>query len=248
MTKHFLALKKIMGIFLLVVATTACTTVPVKNLSDPVNDPYEETNRAIFEFNTKFDKAILSPIAGGYRAVMPKPAQKGVSNFMRNLREPWVFVNDILQGKFERAGRTLSRFVINSTVGLAGLLKVSDGMGIPYHSEDFGQTLHAWGIGEGKYMVLPFLGPSSPRAFAGFGAAFFLDPMDLTIEELEGRDLVLTRFAVDTLDRRVRAHPTIQELYKEKDPYLVARSAYQQNRAFELRDGKKLEIDEKNPR
>lgn len=225
---------------------SACASTPPAQLSDPVNDPYEKTNRAIFEFNTAVDKAAIRPVSSAYRAVVPKPARQGVSNIMRNLREPWVLVNDILQGKLDRAGNTLGRFLVNSTIGIAGLFKVSDSMGIPYHSEDFGQTLASWGIGQGKYMVIPFLGPSSGRDFAGFGVGFFADPTDIAIDKLDEKGAQLARLSVDVLDRRSRLHTTLDSLYEEKDPYLVARSAYLQLRAFEIRDGAKEEVDEED--
>lgn len=238
------AIKLLMNLCVLAFLTACATTMPQGELSDPERDPHEARNRAVFEFNTKFDKAVLRPISSGYRAVVPKPARQGVSNFFRNLREPWVFVNDLLQGKFGRAGTTLSRFVINTTVGVGGLLKASDDMGIEYHQEDFGQTLAVWGVSQGKYTVVPFIGPSSPRDFTGFVAGVFGDPTTYTLDELEGQDLVLTYLGASILDTRARLHPTIEELYKEKDPYIVARAAYFQNRDFQLRDGKIEQTDE----
>ncbi|WP_262695929.1 MlaA family lipoprotein [Kordiimonas aquimaris] len=219
---------------------TACATnhqSAENNLDTSVNDPYEEMNRKIFAFNQSFDRAILRPISSGYKAVLPKPAQDGVSNAMRNLREPWVFVNDILQFKFKRAATTLTRFVMNTTVGLAGLFKASDGIGIPYHSEDLGQTLAVWGIGDGAYWVVPFLGPSNGRDFAGLGASFFLDPVTYTLGQENETTLNYIRTGVDVLDARVRVHEALDGLYAEDDPYVVFRSLYLQNRRFEIHDG-----------
>lgn len=215
---------------------SACASTS-QNIDSSVNDPYEDINRKIFAFNRSVDRAILRPISSGYKAVLPKPAQDGISNAMRNLREPWVFVNDILQFKFKRAGTTLTRFVMNSTVGLAGLFKASDGVGIPYHSEDLGQTLATWGVGDGVYWVVPFLGPSNGRDFVGFAGNFFLDPVFITLNKWDENTLNYVRAGTDILDARVRFHDSLDELYAEDDPYVVFRSLYMQNRRFEIHDG-----------
>lgn len=234
-SKSRLMLKQCVAISLLFL-TAACASSS-QNLDASVNDPYEDMNRKIFAFNRGFDRAILKPVSATYKAILPKPAQDGVSNAMRNLREPWVFVNDILQFKFKRAGTTLLRFVLNSTVGAAGLFKVSDGMNIPYHSEDLGQTLAVWGVGDGAYWVVPFLGPSNGRDFTGFAGNFFLDPVTLALKDWDETTLSYTRTGVDILDARVRAHSALDQLYQEDDPYIVMRSLYMQNRRYEIHDG-----------
>ncbi len=220
----------------LIFLTAACASNSA-NVETGVNDPYEEMNRKIFEFNRSFDRQILRPISTAYKFIMPKPAQDGVSNAMRNLREPWVFVNDILQLKFKRALTTLTRFTLNTTVGLAGLFRVSDGMGVPYHSEDLGQTLAVWGIEESPYFVIPFVGPSTNRDFVGFAGYFFLDPVNIALNNENEGGLALLRAGVDALDARVRLHDAIDELYKEDDPYVVMRSLYFQTRRYEIYDG-----------
>lgn len=220
----------------LMLLAAACSTTG-GTVEGGINDPYEQMNRKIFAFNRGFDRAILRPISSGYRAVLPKPAQDGVSNVMRNLREPWVFVNDLLQFKFERAGLTLSRFILNTTFGIGGLFKASDNIGVPYHSEDLGQTLAAWGIGDGAYWVVPFLGPSNGRDFAGFTGGIFLDPVTLYLNSENQTTLTWTRAGIDVLDARVRLHDSIDALYAEEDPYVVMRSLYLQNRTFEIHDG-----------
>lgn len=205
------------------------------------HDPLEPMNRAVFEFNRVTDRVILKPLSSVYITVVPEAPRQGVSNVMRNLREPWVFLNDLLQFKLDRAGATLGRFIINSTVGVAGLFKVSDEVGIPYHSEDFGQTLATWGIGDGPYLVLPLLGPSNGRDAIGFAANVYGDPVSLTLEEIDDSkkffDLSMTRTAIEAFDARVRLHTTLDELYKEDDPYVVARSVYWQRRRHEIYDG-----------
>ncbi|MFC3053150.1 MlaA family lipoprotein [Kordiimonas pumila] len=201
------------------------------------NDPLEPMNRATYAFNKAIDQNLYQPITDIYQAVLPETPRQGVSNAMRNLREPWVFINDILQLKFKRAGQTLSRFVINSTLGIGGLFKVSDDMGIKYHSEDFGQTLAVWGVGDGPYLIIPFVGPSSGRDFAGFTASFFGDPVTLVIADMDEKGLNLTRTGVDALDARSRLNRTIQDTYRDPDGYVLMRSAFRQNRRYEIYDG-----------
>ncbi len=220
----------------LLIATTACASGSA-NIDTDTRDPYEGLNRKIFAFNKTFDRNILRPISSAYKFVMPDPLEDGISNAMRNLREPWVFINDILQLKLKRALTTLTRFTLNSTVGAAGLFKVSDGMDIPYHSEDLGQTFAVWGIKESPYFIIPFVGPSTNRDFVGFAGYFFLDPVTITLNNEGQSDLSLIRTGVDALDTRVRLHDSLDDLYKEDDPYVVMRSLYLQNRRFEIYDG-----------
>ncbi|WP_417461341.1 VacJ family lipoprotein [Kordiimonas sp.] len=238
--------KRLMSVLLLMMTAACASTRP--DVATEAYDPLEPMNRAVFEFNRVTDRALIRPISAAYIAVVPEAPRDGVSNVMRNLREPWVFVNDILQFKFKRAGRTLGRFLVNSTVGMAGLFKVSDDMGIPYHSEDFGQTLATWGIGDGPYLVLPFLGSSNGRDAIGFGTYFLADPTALTLKEIDDSgkffDLSMIRTGIDAFDARVRFHDEINELYKEDDPYVISRSLYWQNRRHEIFDGNPPEPEE----
>ncbi len=224
------------GAISLLFMTAACASKSA-SVDPDVNDPYEAMNRKIFEFNRTFDRQIFKPISSAYQFIMPDPLEDGVSNAMRNLREPWVFINDILQLKFKRALTTLTRFTLNTTVGAAGLFKVSDGMGIPYHSEDLGQTLAVWGVKESPYLVIPFIGPSTNRDFVGFAGYFFLDPVTIALVNEGERGLALTRTGVDALDARVRLHDALDELYKEDDPYVVMRSLYLQAQRYQIYDG-----------
>ncbi len=217
----------------LILATSACATTTG---TDP-QDPLEGYNRTVYGFNKAVDKVIYSPVASVYTTVVPKPPRDGISNIMRNLREPWVFVNDLLQFKFKRAGTTLGRLVINSTMGLGGIFKVSDSMGIAYHSEDLGQTLATWGVGDGPYFMIPFVGPSNGRDAVGFGAFVFADPTTIGIAKLNVKGLNLTRTGLDALDARVRAGATLKGIYEDENGYELLRSAYRQNRLFEIHDG-----------
>src|SRR5690606_17780478 len=114
-------------------------------------------------FNDMVDTLVLQPAAATYRFIVPEPVQDGIRNVLRNLNGPVILANDLLQGEFDRAGDTAMRFLINSTIGLAGIFDVASDWGYEYHDEDFGQTLASWGVGEGFYLVLPLLGPSNLR-------------------------------------------------------------------------------------
>ena len=130
-------------------------------------DPLEGLNRGVYKFNDVTDKVILKPIATGYKAITPTLVRKGVNNFFNNLGSITTVLNDLLQLKFSHAFTDAGRFVINSTFGIAGLIDVASMDNIPQHKEDFGQTLGYWGAGNGAYLVLPILGPSSVRDTTG---------------------------------------------------------------------------------
>lgn len=130
-------------------------------------DPFEPANRAVFEFNDGVDRAFVKPVAQAYRAVLPQPVRNGVRNFYGNLWDPWIGLNNLLQGKVEWALNDLFRFVVNTSFGLGGIHDVATDMRLEKHNEDFGQTLGRWGAESGPYLVLPILGPSSVRDGAG---------------------------------------------------------------------------------
>lgn len=201
-----------------------------------VNDPFEPMNRAIFSFNLGFDKVILRPMAVGYRAVVPAPARESATNFLDNLESPVIFLNDILQGKPNRAGATVARFGINTIVGFFGFFDPAGDMGIERHDEDFGQTLGAWGTGSGPYLMLPFLGPLPPRDTVGFVADIFTDPMTYILWNHRTANLAL--YGADVVDQRHQVIDEFDELEKSSiDYYAAIRSLYTQRRNDLIRDG-----------
>jgi len=155
------------GALLLAAVLAGCATV---SNPDP-RDPWEPMNRATFEFNDAVDRAVLKPAAEGYRFVLPEVVRTGIRNFFSNLQDPWIALNQLLQGKVERALDDASRFLWNSTLGLGGVLDVATDMRLPKHNEDFGQTLAVWGVDSGPYLVIPILGPSTVRDAAGIAVA-----------------------------------------------------------------------------
>ena len=141
-------------------------------------DPYEGWNRGVLKFNTAVDQAALGPISSAYGAVVPDFAKQGVDNALFNLGEPVTAINSVLQGKPERALDASWRFIVNSTLGLGGLLDPASEMGLEPHTEDFGQTLAVWGVPEGPYVVMPLLGPSTLRDSFGFPVDAALNPLN----------------------------------------------------------------------
>lgn len=216
---------------------TAEAAAPPADAAPAATDPWEGFNRKIFGFNDAVDDVFFVPAAKAYRATTPKAGRRGIRRFLANLGSPSTFVNDILQGEFGRAGKTLSRFAINSTIGAGGFADPAGQMGIEGHSEDFGQTLAVWGVGSGPYLVLPFLGPSSPRDAFGAVAEIGLQPLtyvrtppaNYARVSLAGTNLLSARENV--LD------PLAEIEAKSLDYYSSFRSFYTQARAREIRNG-----------
>src|ERR1700748_3001327 len=154
---------------------SACSTPSAESMAQ--NDSFEKTNREVFDLDIKVDHAVARPIAKGYRSVVPEFARDGVHNALTNLNAPVVLANDVLQGDSEKAKNTFGRIIINSTIGIGGLIDVAAKLGIPYHDNDFGITLGKAGAQEGSYLVLPFVGPQPPRDLVGEGVDSFFDPL-----------------------------------------------------------------------
>jgi phospholipid-binding lipoprotein MlaA len=245
------ALCLVFAAFLLVGAVSGCATAPPKSDVEAyryfkeTNDPAEPVNRVTTKFNKALENVIFKPVAKVYNAILPRFLRRGVTNFLRNIDTPVVFANDLLQGKPKRAGITLGRFLMNSTAGLGGLVDVGAKAGLPYHDEDFGQTLAVWGMGEGPYVVLPILGPSSPRDGIGRIVDMAFDPL-FWIFRAKGLDgLRISRIAVDAVDTYARHVDAIEDLERSSlDYYAALRSAYRQSRADDIRDGKPPPLDE----
>lgn len=205
-------------------------------------DPLEGLNRGIYKFNDTVDKAAIKPIAGAYKAVIPTPVRSGVNNFFSNLTTLTSTINNLLQFKFGNAFSEAGRFVINSTFGIAGLIDVASMDKIEKHSEDFGQTLGRWGVGDGAYIVLPFLGPSNIRDTAGLVVdTWAFDPISYIEDPATRNQLRLVKL----LDKRAQFLPGSDLLDEAAlDPYTFMRDAYMQRRASQLRDGTDLSVDD----
>ena len=209
---------------------TSSSDFETESYEDPVYDPLEPINRAIFSFNNVADKLILEPAAKGYRK-LPSPIQSGISNFLNNLKLPLVIVNQLLQGQGKNAAESSGRFVVNSTAGLLGLIDVAEKVGLEQKQEDFGQTLAKWGIGDGFYIVLPIFGPSNVRDTAGMVLTYTTDPINAyAISEGEAW-VVPLRAATNAIDQRSKIIDEVNALRDNSlDYYAAVRSSYYQNR------------------
>lgn len=198
------------------------------------NDPLEVPNRMFFAFNEAVDFMIIRPVAVTYRFIVPTGVRNSVRNFLRNLRTPVILANDLLQGDLERAEITFTRFFINSTIGLLGVFDIAAESGFTYHDEDFGQTLGTYGAGEGFYLVLPILGPSSLRDGGGRIVDIFLDPLTY----LAPQEVGLGRAVATGIDYRSRNIEELDELKADSlDFYARIRSLYRQFRENEINNG-----------
>lgn len=243
---------RLLGVALCATILAACATKPPK--SEPEaraafkdsNDRLEPFNRAMFGVDQALDAAIIRPVTWTYRKVTPDFAQRGVTNFLRNLRSPITFTNNLLQGEVKRAGTTLGRFLINTTAGLGGLADVAADRGLPYHYEDFGQTLAVWGVKEPTYLYVPILGPTGIRD--GFGLAvdnFAFDPVSWYSYADNPQWHNWAYFGALLIDLKAGTMEATDELKKSSiDYYAALRSAYQQNRAKEIRNGAPPPIEE----
>lgn len=235
---------RLFSVLMLGFLVTACAAVP--NSSDPeavaeyqeVNDPLEPFNRAMFELNRGLDTLILRPAATLYRGFVPPPIQDIVNNFLNNLKAPVVLLNDVLQGEGDRAMNTLSRFAINTTVGVLGFGDPATELGYPAHKEDFGQTLATWGVDGGPYLVLPILGPSNPRDAVGKVVDTLTDPIWHYAQNTDKEYIPNERLAAEIVNFRARNLEAIDDLERTSlDYYAAVRSLYRQVRDDEIRNG-----------
>lgn len=207
----------------------ACAHTP----ADDPSDPLESMNRAIFSFNLKADKYVARPVAKAYVKVLPSPVRTGVSNFFDNLTYPTVIVNDALQAKFKQSGKDTGRFLFNSTVGIAGIFDPATPVGLERNDEDFGQTFGKWGVGQGWYLMLPLLGPSTNRELTGRIAGIATNP--LTYVENDEVTTYLT--LLDIIDTRAQLLGADSVLDQQFDQYIFVRTAYLQRRQNLVFDG-----------
>jgi phospholipid-binding lipoprotein MlaA len=194
-------------------------------------DPWEPMNRRIFTFNEKLDKYALMPVAKGYRFVMPDPAERGVSNFVLNIYEFNSIFNSLLQGRPGNALQSTGRFLVNTTLGLAGLVDVATPMGIEHSPADFGQTLSVWGVAPGPYVMLPFFGPHTVRSSVGY----FVDTYTSIPSYLEDEQWAYLFWTVEAIS--IRANLLNADDLISGDRYIFIRNAYLQRREYFLSGG-----------
>jgi phospholipid-binding lipoprotein MlaA len=222
----------------MVLFMTGCATT---NQSAGVSDPLEGYNRAMYKFNDAVDTAVLKPVARGYDAVVPAPISQGVSNFFSNLNDITVIINDLFQGKFYQAYRDTHRFVLNTTVGVAGIFDVASLSGFTKNNEDFGQTLGVWGAEPGAYVVLPFFGPRNVRDTFGLVGDMFTDPV-MYVEGDDARIALVGTRVIDTRANLLKAEKVLDQA--ATDEYSYVRDAYMSRREYLVFDGNPPQNDD----
>ena len=197
---------------------------------DEIYDPLEGVNRAIFSFNNVADKIVLEPVAKGYKK-LPSPIQSGVGNFINNLKLPLAALNQLLQGQGKNAAESTGRFLVNSTIGVFGLIDVAENIGLDQKEEDFGQTLATWGVGDGFYIVLPLFGPSNLRDTTGMIMTMMTDPINAYAVTQGEAWAIPVRTAANAIDQRSQIIDEVNALRDNSvDYYAAVRSSYYQNR------------------
>lgn len=215
---------------------SGCASDPAQ----PPKDEWEGWNRSVHGFNDDLDKAIIKPVAKGYQEYVPEPINQGVTNFFGNINDIGITLNDFFQLKMLQGGMDLSRFLINTTAGVGGLFDVASKLDLPKHNEDFGQTLGFWGVPSGNYLVLPLLGPSSPRDAAGLLGDALLNPLTyISFGSSAAVSAAITGAkAVEVTDTRadlLSSEKIVDEA--SVDRYDFIKNAYLQNREYQVYDG-----------
>ena len=250
-------MKRVLTTTLLLSLYTFAHTVAAVEKLDPVvviaeaessieSDPLEGYNRAMFSFNESLDNNLMKPVAEGYREIMPDPAERGISNFFSNLREPFNILNNLLQFKLEEAVSDTVRFGINSTIGILGFFDVASDAGIPKHDEDLGQTLAVWGVESGPYFVLPIFGPSTVRDTAGMASEMYIgNTVEVGNTQLFNPTGEITPASAENATVATKFVSKRADLLEEKemadnasfDNYAFIRDAYLQKRENQIHDG-----------
>lgn len=197
-------------------------------------DPAEGFNRAMFAFNEGVDAAVLKPVAKGYDFVAPTPVKTGVGNFFGNIGDLWVSINNLLQGKPGAALGDVARVAVNTTFGILGFIDVATPAGLEKHEEDFGQTLGSWGVGDGAYLVWPFVGPRTLRDTAGFIVDSAVDPV-VHVDHVPTRNSLYALRVVHARFELLPADKVVEEAALDK--YSYVRDAYLQRRRNLIHDG-----------
>ncbi len=219
---------------------SACAPADIER--DP-DDPLEDINRVTHGFNKGLDSVLFRPIATAYGTVVPEPVMRGIDNFASNASLPGTIVNDVLQANFEDAANNLGRFLVNTTFGVAGLIDPATSMDLPARDSDFGETLHVWGFGEGAYVELPVMGPSTGRDAVGIVADFIMNPLP-NILTREGRRVVTGANWSSRVGLRYQLRDTIDSiLYSSSDSYEQLRLNYLDSRRYALGGGDVLDED-----
>lgn len=228
---------------LVVGSIAACATPPPATDPEALaefkanNDPLEPMNRQLYAVHDAVDRAVFKPVASTYRDVVPDPVRQHVGDFLENAQGPVRFANDVLQTKPRRAGDTMMRFLINTTIGLGGLFDVATDLGYPAHKTDFGVTLGIRGVGPGPYLFVPAVGPTDVRDATTIGADVAMIPLNWVAVPNAFKAVNLGRAAVSAVNTRAEVLDPVEAVRRSAlDPYASFRSMYQQQRQAEIDD------------
>jgi phospholipid-binding lipoprotein MlaA len=216
-----------------ILSASACVTLPPNSPRVP-QDPWESWNRGVYKVNDKLDRTILKPVTKGYVRVVPSPIRTGITNFFANLNMTTVMFNDALQGKLRAAGNDLGRFLLNTTVGVGGILDPATPAGLAHNNNDFGRTLGHWGVHPGPFLELPLLGPSDVRDGASEVVDTYTNPRQYIRNNYVSYGLFVPYF-LDVRASLLSLDETLKNVY---DPYAFIRDAYLQRRAYLVSGGK----------
>ncbi len=211
---------------LLAAFLTGCASTAAPLEDRHPDDPWEPFNRSVYAFNSGVDKAVLRPVAQGYVRVTPEPARSGIGNFFRNLKSPVIFLNLLLQGEFSDMEDEFQRFFVNTVYGVGGLFDVASAGDIEKHDADFGQTLATWGWHDSRFVMLPFLGPSTVRDTVGRGA----DTLPDETWRLAVNQGAVGLLALNIVHMRAGLLPLDRELAEAYDEYALVRDGWMQRR------------------
>jgi len=230
----WLSLKRLLALSL-VALIVGCASIPAGVPPSP-DDPWEPFNRSVFEFNEGLDKYVLKPVVSGYRFVLPEFIREGVYNFFSNYNDIYTALNNLLQGKPDYAFNDLMRVVVNTTMGLGGLIDLATPGGLEKHKEDFGQTFGVWGVPSGPYVVLPFFGPSSVRDTFGTVADLETDYLFKYIPDVGLRNSLTGLRVVNARNTYYEAGDLLDGAAIDK--YSFLRDAYIQRRKYQINEGR----------
>ncbi len=232
----------VLALLILPSLLVSCAEVPkspeAQAEAQAINDPLEPMNRVVFDVNDFLDRLLIRPLTELYRFAIPDYLRERIANVLANMGEPVIFANNLLQGRASDASVTIQRFLVNTTVGAAGIFEVADGWDLPKQKGDFGQTLSVWGINGGPYLVLPLFGPSNFRDAIGLGADMAMSPWQY-IAGIDGNGtqnrVTYSTFAADGLTRREETLEDYDALRSGSlDFYAELRSVYRQYRDKQL--------------
>ncbi len=199
------------------------------------DDPLESMNRGFYAVHRVLDDAIFGPAARAFKAILPAELRKGFRNMISNLKEPAIAANDLLQAHPTRTAKTVGRFVVNSTIGLAGVFDFAYDMGLPHHDNGFGTTAGRYNIQPGPYLFIPLIGPTNFRDLLGYIADAVTDP--LAFQPFHDGQVIYARAIVDGLDQRAQADDQLRAIDNmSTDPYASLRSLFEQNREGQIAD------------